>query len=266
MAEFCGEFPTEMFLAILGLPLEDAPRMLGWVETIFDLMHVSAEEQGPMAEAMEEMTQYFVDLLAQRRALLLDPETDFMSRLCTASIDGVPLSDEDILNICGVLVLAGLDTVKSQLGYSFLHLARFPADRARVVGDPDLWLSAIEEFMRLYAIVANDGRKATQDVEFHGCPMHKGDMVMLSVGSACRDPEAFADPFEFIPDRQPNRHLGFAAGPHRCLGSHLARMELRVGLEEWHKQIPDYRLAVGSPSTERGGMLSLQGLRLEWDT
>ena len=117
----------------------------------------------------------------------------------------------------------------------------------------------------MYSIILGDGRKVTTDIDFHGVPMKKGDMVWLSVAAANRDPRAFDDADQFVLDRKGNTHFGFAAGPHRCLGAHLARGEMVIAVEEWHRRIPDYRLATDQPLFERGGMLSAFSLPLSWD-
>ena len=142
------------------------------------------------------------------------------------------------------LTLGSLDTLKSQLGWCMYHLATHPEDRRRIVVDPSLIPGAVEEFLRAYPIVSM-ARKLTQDYDFHGCPMKKDDMVLLSIQSATRDPRVFPDADEdVIIDRSPNRHIAFGASEHRCLGSHFARAELLYALEEWHAAIPDYEIAV----------------------
>jgi cytochrome P450 len=254
-------FPTRVFLELVDLPWQDAPRFVEWSETIFNGFF-----SGPAAEkAFAESRAYFADLIADRRRSPRNPAEDFTSHLLASVVDGVPMSDEDALNIFNQLMLAGLDTVKSALSYSMLYLATHAEDRARLVADPGLIPSAIEEFLRVYPLVM-EGRKLSQDIDFHGVPMRAGEMVMMALPAVMHDPDYFDRPEEVILDRPKNNHLSFGGGPHRCLGSHLARMEMAVGLEEWHRRIPDYRLGV--PITEvieRGGQLSLRSLPLEWD-
>jgi len=130
--------------------------------------------------------------------------------------------------------------------------------------DPSVLPTAVEEFLRAFPII-QDGRKLARDVDFHGCPMKKGDMVQLTLASAMRDPRVFPNPDDVDLDREVNRHFSFAAGPHRCLGAHLARAEMTVALDVWHQRIPDYRLADDRPVLERGGAAGLVDLRLAWD-
>jgi cytochrome P450 len=108
-------------------------------------------------------------------------------------------------------------------------------------------------------------RKLTRDVDFHGCPMKKDQMVLLSIQSATRDPRMFPDPGEVVIDRKPNRHIAFGASEHRCLGSHLARAELQTAIREWHEVIPEYRVGTGEPLMAHGGQISLLRLPLAWD-
>ena len=182
------------------------------------------------------------------------------------TVDDEPLSDDLILDILTVLVLAGLDTTRGQLGYLFRHLAENPADRQRLIAEPQLIPSAVEESLRLYTIIFGDGRKVAEDTEFHGCPLRKGDMVYGLVSGANRDPRVYENPDEFVVDRKANNHLGFAGGPHRCLGAHLARMVMQVAVEEWLKVIPDFEVASEAPLMERGGgaMMTLLSLPLSW--
>jgi cytochrome P450 len=260
VAEVGGIFPTRVFLELVDLPPQDAPRFVHWTETMFDGFFSSPEA----LVASSEVRQYFVELIADRRRSPRDPEHDFPSHLLASTVDGQPMPDDDILNIFNQLVLAGLDTVKSALSYSLLHLATHDLDRRRLVDEPSVIPTAIEEFLRAYPLVM-EGRKLSQDIEFHGVPMRAGEMVMLALPTVMHDPEQFERPDDVIIDRAKNNHLSFGGGPHRCLGSHLARMEMAVGLEEWHRRIPDYRLACPIDQViERGGQLSLRSLPLVW--
>lgn len=261
--DFATRFSTRVFLAILGLPQEDTERFVAWVEAIFAGFGGGEEAMAAMAVAQQESHDYFVALLESRKR---DPlgEDDFFTALLHSQVGDRPITDEEFVNIADVLLLAGLDTVKSQLGYMFLHLAAHPEHRRRVVTEPAVIPGAVEEYLRAFSIVM-DGRKLAQDVEFHGCPMKKGDMVMLSVPSASRDPREFADPDAINFDRKANRHVAFAAGPHRCLGAHLARHELAIALEEWHRLIPDYVAVETDALRETGPQLGLDSLSLRWE-
>jgi len=262
VAEIGGVYATRVFLELVDLPWEDAPLLLGWAERLFDSYF-----QGPDATAaFAESRQYFVDLVADRRRRPRPTEEDFASHLLSSSVDGEPLTDDQVLNIFNQLMLAGLDTVKSAMSYAHLHLATHPEDRRRLVADESLVPTAVEEILRAFPLVM-EGRKLSRDVEFHGVSMRAGEMVMLLLPAVMYDPDHFERPDEILIDRMPNNHLSFGGGPHRCLGSHLARMEMRVGLEEWHRRIPDYELdgAVGDV-IERGGQLSLRSLPLRWST
>jgi len=252
-------FPNTIFMEMLGLPVEQAAQFQEWETRI---LHGSSERTVEDSyAAMVEVQTYFGELIADRRA---NPRDDILSKSLAFSIDGQPVSDEDLLGFLLLLFMAGLDTVAMQLSYSFLHLASHDEDRQRIVDDPSLIPSAIEEFVRYYAFVT-PGRKVVQDTELGGCPVRAGQMVYLPLVSANRDPRAFPDAGEVLSDRSPNPHIGFGAGPHRCLGSHLARRELKIALEEWHKRIPHYRLETGVPITEHGGQIGLDNLPLKWD-
>jgi cytochrome P450 len=263
VAEFAIRFPTEMFLATLGLPVQDGAQFLVWVEKIF-AGFFGHDPQGAQ-RAQAEMHQYFNAAADERVSHPRDPETDFMTRMVHAEIDGEPISRADLLVICLTLMAAGLDTTRSALGYIFWYLATHEDDRRAIIADPSLTPKAVEEFIRVYPLVFQDGRLVKQDIDFHGCPMKKGDIVWLGLASANRDPRKFADPGEVVFGRpDANHHLGFGAGPHRCLGMHLARHELVIAINEWHKRIPDYQIATAEPLMERGGQLSLTTLPLRW--
>src|SRR5262249_28396990 len=149
-------------------------------------------------------------------------------------------------------------------GFIFHHLAAHDDDRVTLTRQPDRIPAAVEEFVRLYALVIQDGRYVAQDVDFHGCPMREGDVVWLGLAQANRDPRMFDRPDDFVLDRESNKHMGFALGPHRCLGAHLARAELIIVLEEWLPRIPHFRLDTTGPLVERGGQLMLKSVPLVW--
>jgi cytochrome P450 len=267
VTDFAMRLPTEIFLAIIGVPPSDADLFVPWVEDFFAGFGGDLAQQEAMGAALGGIRQYWVDVLEARRGEEVPRENDFVSLLTHSEIDGEPLDDALILDILTVLVLAGLDTTRGQLGYLFRHLAENPADRQRLIDEPNLIPSAVEESLRLYTIVFGDGRKVAQDTEFHGCPLSKGDMVYGLVSGANRDPRMYDRPDEFVIDRKANNHLGFAGGPHRCLGAHLARMVMKVAVEEWLAAIPDFEVAADEPLMERGGgaMMTLLGLPLRWE-
>jgi cytochrome P450 len=214
---------------------------------------------------MMEVMGYFQGLITEKREHPESRGDDLVSHAIDWKIDGEPAKDEDILSCCLLLFMAGLDTVASQLSYTFFHLATHDEDRKRLVADPGLIPHAIEETMRAYPIVQT-ARRATQDVEFHGCPIKAGDMVAFPLGFAGRDEATYPNAKQVDLDRKNPKHISFGAGPHRCLGSHLARQEMAVALEEWHKLIPDYRVTDMDAVVEHsGGVYSLEALPLAWD-
>ena len=267
VGDFAMRFPTEVFLTLLGLPASDADLFVPWVEDFFRGFGGDVAQQEAMGQALAAMRQYWVDALETRRGEPVRREGDLASHLLHATLDGEPLDEAVILDILTVLVLAGLDTTRGELGYLFRHLATHPDDRHRLVAEPELIPSAVEETLRLYTIIFGDGRKVARDVEFHGCPLRKGDMVYGLVAGANRDPRVYDRADEFVLGRTANNHLGFAAGPHRCLGAHLARRVMQIAVEEWLKVIPDFRVATDAPLVERGGgsMMTLLALPLAWE-
>ncbi|MCW2524123.1 MAG: cytochrome [Frankiales bacterium] len=252
-------YPNVIFMELMGLPVEDASQFQIW-ET--EILHLPPTELERSMAAMAQVNAYFADLIAARR---VEPRDDIISTACGWEIDGKPVTDDDLQSLFLLLFMAGLDTVAMQLSYSFMHLATHDEDRRRIVEDPSLIPGAIEEFVRYYSFVT-PARKAISDTEIAGCPVKAGEIVWLPLVSANRDPAEFPDADKVIIDRQDNRHIGFGAGPHRCLGAHLARQELNIALQEWHKRIPNYRLAPGVEIREHGsGQIGLNNLSLIWD-
>ncbi|MET0145229.1 MAG: cytochrome P450 [Ilumatobacteraceae bacterium] len=258
-------FPTTIFLQIMGLPVEGLADFMRWEEQILHGTSESDPDQTIAYQAMLEVMAYFQQQIDDKRANPDHQKNDIVSFALDWKIDGEPIQDQDLLSCMLLLFMAGLDTVAANLSYIFLHLATHDADRQRIVDDPSSIPAAVEELMRTYPIVQT-ARKATQDVEFHGCPVKAGDMVAFPLGFAGRDESHYDGAKEVDLDREGVRHLGFGAGPHRCLGSHLARQEMIVTLEEWHRRIPHYRLVEGADLEEHGGgVYSLESLPLEWD-
>lgn len=258
VADVALRFPNTIFMELMGLPVSDAALFQDWETAI---LHHGGTSSGTALKAMQEVMAYFTDLVEERRK---QPREDILSIASRWEIDGEPVNQNDLLALCLLLFMAGLDTVAMQLSYSMYHLATHPDDRARINAEPALLAPAIEEFLRYYAFVS-PGRKVVQDTEIAGCPVKAGQMVWLPLASANRDPREFRDADKVIIDREDNRHIAFGAGPHRCLGSHLARRELTIGLGEWHKRIPDYRLDPDRPVQEHGGQVGLDSLPLIWD-
>jgi len=267
VADFALRYPTAMFLRFIGLDTADTDQFVAWVEDFFGGFSGDPAGLEPMARALEGIRQYWITVLDQRRGEPAPRDGDLASHLVHARFSGRPLTDAEILDMLTVLVLAGLDTTRGQLGYLFRHLATYPDDRAALIADPRLIPSAVEESLRFYTIIFGDGRKVTRDVEFHGARLKKGDMVYGLVSGANRDPRAYERAGEFILDRKHNHHFGFAGGPHRCLGAHLARREMQIGVEEWLRLIPDFRVATDEELAERGGgsMMTLAKLPLAWE-
>jgi cytochrome P450 len=264
---FALRYPTEVFLTMIGAPYEDADLFVPWVEDFFAGFSGDPAGQDRMVKALGGIHEYWAKVLEERRGEAEPRDWDLASHLMRAMFGDRLLKDTEILDMLQVLTLAGLDTTRATLGYMFLHLATHDDDRRRLIDQPELIPLAVEECLRYYTIIFGDGRKVTQDMEFHGCQLKKGDMVYALVAGANRDPREYEQADEFVVDRKGNHHFGFAGGPHRCLGIHLARRELQIAVDEWLKVIPDFRIATADALSERGGgsMTNLFSLPLEWE-
>jgi cytochrome P450 len=252
-------YPNVIFMELMGLPIEDSAQFQVWES---EILHLPPTELERSMAAMAQVTGYFAELIEDRRK---NPKDDIITIASQWRIEGKPVSDEDLQSMCLLMFMAGLDTVAMQLAYAFMHLATHDADRKRLVDDPAVIPSAVEEFVRYYAFVT-PGRKVVQAGEIAGCPVKPGQMVFVPLALANRDPDEFPDADRFVIDRPNNRHIGFGAGPHRCLGAHLARRELTIALAEWHKRVPEYRIKPGADIREHAAVqIGLNNLPLEWD-
>jgi len=246
-ADYAQQIPVRVIGRILGVPDELSDTFTGWVRSILEF----ANDEARRVAARDEAIVYFLGLMEERRG---GDGDDLISTLLRSEVDGRPVSDEFILGMVGLTLVAGADTTWSALGSSLWHLATHDEDRARLVADPALLPVAVEEFLRAYSPVTM-ARIVASDIEYAGCPMHAGDRVLMNFPAANRDPEAFDDADRVVIDREVNRHVAFGAGIHRCAGSNLARMELRVGIDAWLRRIPEFGVAEGATVTWAGGQV-----------
>ena len=247
-AQFSIPYPSQVFLDLFGLPMDELPRFLAMKDGIIRPNHVVGKEIGhPDTDAHQQATadsiyEYFEGLLDERASVRTD---DLLSEFLDAEVDGDRLTRDEILDICFLFLIAGLDTVSASLDCFFGYLAEHPDERRKIVADPDTIPSVVEELLRWETPVMGAVRVAMCDAEVAGTEVHAGEHVMVLLGAANVDERELADADVVRWDRDVNRHLAFGGGVHRCLGSHLARVELRVALTEWHRRIPDYRVKPG---------------------
>jgi cytochrome P450 len=243
-SEFAVPLPSSVFLALMGMPYSDLDMFLEMKDRIVRPGGASQEENREIhREYAARIDGYFESILAERKTQRRD---DLLSHLVDAEVAGEKLTDDEILGICFLMLLAGLDTVTDALECDWVYLARHPEQRQRIIDDPGIIPHAVEELLRYESPVTGVARISAADVELAGCPIPKGTHVGVSIGAANTDERALPDADNVDLTRNPNRHLAFGAGVHRCLGSHLARLELRVAMREWHKRIPHYRIPDGT--------------------
>jgi hypothetical protein len=235
-ARYTKHIPVRAIAHMLGIPERDGDLFIKWIHGILEL---GIRDNDALMNAVHEMTGYFADQIELRKTR---PTDDLISTLMNAwDRDGQPLSDVHVLGSLRLLLIAGIDTSWSAIGASLWHLAKNPGDRERLIAEPALTPSAVEELLRAYAPVTM-AREVMKETVIAGCPIKPGNMVLLSFPAANRDPAVFPDADKVVIDRKENRHAAFGLGIHRCVGSNLARMEMTVAIEEWLKRIPDFRL------------------------
>lgn len=245
---FSVPLPSQVFITLLGLPLDELPTFLAMKDGIIRPQVVKGVRGGhPDAiahqrETAQSIYDYFNKVLDERTK---EPRDDLLTRFLDTEIEGDRLTREEILDISFLFLIAGLDTVSASLDCMFSFLAQNPDHRRQIVDDPALIPSAVEEMLRFETPVMGVPRKAIVDTELGGCPVKAGSTVTVLLGSGNTDDSEFGDGDAVRFDRDPNRHMAFGGGIHRCLGSHLARQELRVALREWHRRYPDYHIKPG---------------------
>lgn len=234
-ADYARQISPRVIGHMLGIDPGRTDEFVGWVQGFIEFGAANYELR---SDSYRKIRDFFVGEVARRR---VEPGDDYISQLLAKDIDGQPLQDMVVVNMCILLLTAGIDTTWSSIGSSLLHFATQPADRRRLAAEPALLSSAVEEMLRLHAPVSA-GRIAMEDVEHGDATFKRGERLILNLPAANRDPEVFERPDEAILDREKNRHVAFGVGVHRCAGSNLARMEMEIALGTWFARIPEFEL------------------------
>jgi cytochrome P450 len=234
--DYAQHIPVTVIAKMLGLPPEDGDRFRGFVHDVLEAVTLPAEERIARLDPFDEYIGAAIDDHVEH------PRDDLIGYLLDVEIDGAKLERQHVAGSVVLLLIAGIDTTWSAIGASLWHLAAHADDRRRLVEEPELLPVAVEELLRAYAPVTM-ARLIPRDLEWNGCAMKEGEWVLLPFPAANRDPSKFPDADRVVIDRAENRHSAFGLGIHRCLGSNLARMELRVAVEEWLACFPDFELA-----------------------
>jgi cytochrome P450 len=268
ISTFAVPFPAGMMLKILGLPESDLELLLRYRdEMLQDQFSPDPEVVRHFIDVSRpEMYAYVAEQVERHKRAPAAEETVIGSLQSARLPDGRALTDDEIVRTVALLIGAGLDTVSSTLGWMAIYFADHQDRWQELIDHPERIQGAVEELLRITSIVTL-GRKVTREVELGGMRLHPGEMVVLSLPSAGRDGHAFPDPLRIDFQRKPNAHMAFGGGPHRCWGSHLARMELRIALEELTKAIPRFSIAPGTkPDTDYGLIMNVNELHLQLDS
>jgi cytochrome P450 len=246
--EYAQHIPVRVIAGMLGFPPQDGPQFREFVEDLLEGINL------PPDERIERVSRLFNYLDEQIHDHLASPRDDLTTYLINADLNGQKLDPSHVIGTMALLLIAGIDTTWSAIGASLWHLAKTPGDRARLVAEPGLLATATEEFLRAYAPVTM-ARLVRQDMHWRGADMKADDWILLSFPAANRDPAQFDRAGEVIIDREANRHAAFGLGIHRCVGSHLARMELRAALDVWLERVPEFTLDDPSAVTWSAGQI-----------
>ena len=252
--QYAQHIPVNVIARMLGFPIEDDDLFREFVHDTLENVNHSPEERIAGFDRLDA----YIDVQIEAHQADEVPRDDLTTYLMNVELEGQKLSIEHVRGSIVLLLLAGIDTTWSAIGSSLWHLAGHPADRRRLAEEPELMPVAIEEFLRAYAPVTM-ARLVAKDHDFHGCPMKADDWVLLPFPAANRDPAEFPDADEVLVDRLENRHAAFGLGIHRCLGSNLARLEVRVAVEEFLARFPDFELA--DPDAVRWSVGQIRGPR-----
>lgn len=257
VAEVSARFPVSVFMEVMGLPLEKLREFRHIADTYF-----KSRTNEEIQAVSQQIFGIFTELIAFRRAT---PADDLMTHFATTEIEGRKLRDDEILAMCFVLFLGGMDTVTNVTGFSFQHLAGDPALQARLATDPTRLSDFAEEGLRMFGVIGTP-RLVVEDHDAYGVAFRKGEMVLSALWQSGRDAAKLDEPDRFNIDRKEKPHLNFSTGPHLCLGHALARAEMRILAEEWLKRIPSFRAKPGARHGFRiGTVIAIESLPVEWD-
>lgn len=246
--EYAQQIPPRVIAHLLGIDPDQSDTFVEWVRGVLEVGLTQPEVR---AKYRNLIRGFFSEQVALRRA---EPRDDFLTELLQGELDGRPVGDGHAVGTCNLMLIAGIDTTWSSIGSALWHLASHPEDRRRLVDEPELMPTAVEELLRAYSPVTM-ARVVTEEVEVDGVTMQPGDRVLMNFPGANRDPEAFDDADKVVIDRQRNRHIAFGVGIHRCAGSNLARMEMNVALSTFLARIPEFHLADPAAVTWAGGQV-----------
>ena len=255
--DVAARFPVSVFMEVMGLPLEKLHEFRAIADGFF-----KAQTNEEYQAASQQIAAIFHELIDFRRKA---PGEDLISHFITVEFEGRKLSLEEIMAMCTVLFLGGMDTVTNVTAFTFQQLADDPALQSRLAADPALLPQFAEEGLRMFGVIGTP-RLVVQDFDAHGIAFRKGDMVLNALWQSGRDPTRIANPDRFDIDRKDMAHLNFSTGPHLCLGHALARAEMRILAEEWLKRVPSFRAIPGAHHGFRmGTVIALKSLPLQWD-
>ena len=254
MADFAFEFPIKVFLELMDFPLSSTKQFLEWE---YGLLHEM--DMGKIADATRNVVGFLREQIEDRRK---NPRDDIISYALNVEVDGRKLNEDELVGFTFNLFIGGLDTVSTNMGHQFLHLARNPRHQQLLKDDPKQIPHAIDEMMRAYAAVTTF-RTCTKEIEFGGVKMMPGDKVAMSTTLAGRDPAEFPDPEQIRFDRKP-RHVSFGFGPHMCVGMHLAKREMRIAIEEFVNRMPQFWVKPDHQIEYHLGMIQPVTLPLVW--
>ena len=246
--DYAQQIPPRVIASILGINKDDAETFTGWVRGFLELGLTDPELREQSARSIFE---FMIGQVQQRKE---SPGDDLISYLLAQKVDGEPVPEPHVVGTCFLTLVAGIDTTWSSIGSAIWHLAQHPEHRKQLIEEPQLIDNAVEELLRAYSPVTM-ARYVASDTQYGGCPIPEGSKVLMNFPAANRDPRVFENPDVVDLHREKNPHIAFGVGIHRCAGSNLARMEMKVSIQEWLKRIPDYRLEDPDAVTWAGGQV-----------